>query len=150
MRNDRHWPPLRALWRWWQARRRRRGNTIRARATPRSRSATSCPTAGPPRPRLTLRSSTPRHQAPTFSSTLQRQSLPAEAIKKIAELGWKPVHLLVNPSASVGATLKLAGLDNSKGILTTNYLNDPTDPIWKDDAAYKEWSTFMTRYGESR
>jgi branched-chain amino acid transport system substrate-binding protein len=46
----------------------------------------------------------------------------AQAVKKIAALGWKPVHLLNNISASVGAVLKPAGLDNSKGILTTGYL----------------------------
>jgi branched-chain amino acid transport system substrate-binding protein len=70
----------------------------------------------------------------------------AQAIKKIAGLGWKPVHLLNNISASVGAVLKPAGLDTSKGILTTGYLKDPTDPTWKDDAAYREWSTFMNKY----
>jgi branched-chain amino acid transport system substrate-binding protein len=70
----------------------------------------------------------------------------AQAIKKVAELGWKPVHLLNNVSASVGAVLKPAGFDNSKGILTTAYLKDPTDPMWKDDAAAKEWSAFMDKY----
>jgi branched-chain amino acid transport system substrate-binding protein len=70
----------------------------------------------------------------------------AQAIKKVAELGWKPVHLLSTVSASVGAVLKPAGLDNSKGILTTNYLKDPTDPTWKDDPAYREWTTFMNKY----
>jgi branched-chain amino acid transport system substrate-binding protein len=69
-----------------------------------------------------------------------------QAIKKIADLGWKPVHLLSYVSASIGAVLKPAGLDNSKGILTTSYLKDSTDPIWKDDAGYKEWSTFMDKY----
>ncbi len=70
----------------------------------------------------------------------------AQAIKKIADLGWRPVHLLSNISASVGATLKPAGLDNAKGVLTAFYLKDPTDPTWKDDAAYKEWSAFMDKY----
>jgi branched-chain amino acid transport system substrate-binding protein len=70
----------------------------------------------------------------------------AQAIKKIAELGWKPVHVLNFVSNSVGAVLKPAGLDNAKGILSTAFLKDPTDPTWKDDAAYKEWSTFMTKY----
>jgi branched-chain amino acid transport system substrate-binding protein len=70
----------------------------------------------------------------------------AQAIKKIAELGWKPVHLLNNVSNSVGSVLKPAGLDNAKGVLTTAYLKDPTDPTWKDDPAYKEWSAFMDKY----
>jgi branched-chain amino acid transport system substrate-binding protein len=70
----------------------------------------------------------------------------AQAIKKVAELGWKPVHLLNNVSGSVGGVLKPAGLDNSKGILSTSYLKSPTDPTWKDDAALKEWSAFMDKY----
>jgi branched-chain amino acid transport system substrate-binding protein len=70
----------------------------------------------------------------------------AQAIKKIAELGWKPVHLLNNISVSVGAVLKPAGFDNAKGVLTAFYLKDPTDPTWKDDAAYKKWLAFMDKY----
>ena len=70
----------------------------------------------------------------------------AQAIKKVAELGWKPVHLLNNVSVSVGAVLKPAGFDNSKDVLSTGYLKDPTDPTWKDDAAYREWLAFMDKY----
>jgi branched-chain amino acid transport system substrate-binding protein len=70
----------------------------------------------------------------------------AQAIKKMAEVGWKPVHILNNVSASVGAVLKPAGLDNSKDILSTNYLKDPTDPGWKDNPAFKEWAAFMDKY----
>jgi branched-chain amino acid transport system substrate-binding protein len=70
----------------------------------------------------------------------------AQAIKKVAELGWKPVHLVNNVSQSVGSVLKPAGFDNAKGVLTTAYFKDPTDPTWKDDPAYKEWSAFMDKY----
>jgi len=70
----------------------------------------------------------------------------AQAIKKAAEIEWKPVHLLNNVSNSLGSVLKPAGLDNSKGILTTVYLKDPTDPTWKDDPAYREWLAFMDKY----
>jgi branched-chain amino acid transport system substrate-binding protein len=70
----------------------------------------------------------------------------AQAIKKVAELGWKPLHIVSNVSASVGAVLKPAGLDNSKGLLTAVYLKDPTDPTSASDAGSKEWSAFMDRY----
>jgi branched-chain amino acid transport system substrate-binding protein len=70
----------------------------------------------------------------------------AQAIKKVAELKWKAIHLLANVSVSVGAVLKPAGLDNAKGILSTAYMKDPTDPAWKGDAALKEWSAFMDKY----
>ena len=70
----------------------------------------------------------------------------AQAIKKAAEIGWKPTVFLASISNSVGAVLKPAGLDNSKGIISSNYLKDPTDPTWKDDPAIKEWSAFMDQY----
>jgi branched-chain amino acid transport system substrate-binding protein len=70
----------------------------------------------------------------------------AQAIKKVAEIGWKPLHLLNNVSQSVGGVLKPAGLENAKGILTTAYFKDPTDSTWKDDAARKEWLAFMDKY----
>ena len=70
----------------------------------------------------------------------------AQAIRKAAEIGWKPVHLLNNVSNSVGSVLKPAGLDASKDVLSTGYIKDPTDPTWKDDAAFKEWTAFMEKY----
>jgi branched-chain amino acid transport system substrate-binding protein len=70
----------------------------------------------------------------------------AQAIRKAAELDWHPVELLASISASVGAVLRPAGTENSKGIMTTNYLKDPTDPIWKNDPAVKEWEAFLVQY----
>jgi len=70
----------------------------------------------------------------------------AQAIKKAHEIGWKPVHLLNNVSNSVGSVLKPAGLEASKGILSTQYLKDPTDPTWDNDPGKKEWVAFMDKY----
>jgi branched-chain amino acid transport system substrate-binding protein len=70
----------------------------------------------------------------------------AQAIKKAAEIGWKPVHLLNNVSQSIGGVLKPAGIENSVGILSTYYLKDSTDPGIKDDAGYKDWLAFMDKY----
>jgi branched-chain amino acid transport system substrate-binding protein len=70
----------------------------------------------------------------------------AQAIRKAAEIGWKPVHFLNNVSQSVGAVLKPAGFENARGILSSYYLKDATDPAWKDDAARKEWEAFMDKY----
>ena len=69
-----------------------------------------------------------------------------QAIKKVAEIGWKPVHLLDNVSRSVAAVLRPAGFENAQGILAAGYTKDPTDPTWNNDPAVKEWSTFMDRY----
>jgi branched-chain amino acid transport system substrate-binding protein len=70
----------------------------------------------------------------------------AQAIRKAAEIGWKPTLFLASVSNSVGAVLKPAGLENSKGVLSSNYIKDPTDPAWKDDPAIKQWSEFMDKY----
>lgn len=70
----------------------------------------------------------------------------AQAIKKMHEIGWKPVHLLNNVSNSVGSVLKPAGFEAAKGVLSTGYIKDATDPTWKDDAGLKEWAAFMDKY----
>jgi len=70
----------------------------------------------------------------------------AQAIKKAAEIGWKPTHYLNNVSASVGAVLVPAGLDNSVGLISTQYLKDPTDPQWANDKGFLEWKEFMAKY----
>jgi len=70
----------------------------------------------------------------------------AQAIKKAAEIGWKPVHLLSRVASYVGAVLKPAGFENAQGILTANFSKDPTDPAWSDDPALKEWLGFMDKY----
>src|ERR1700716_844066 len=70
----------------------------------------------------------------------------AQAIKKIADLAWKPVHILDINSVSVGAVMQPAGLENSKGVISTVYGKDPADPTWKDDAGMKKYLAFMAKY----
>jgi branched-chain amino acid transport system substrate-binding protein len=70
----------------------------------------------------------------------------AQAIRKVAELGWKPVHLLNNVATSVGSVLEPAGLENAKDILSSKYAKDPTDSAWKDDLDFRQWSAFMETY----
>ena len=70
----------------------------------------------------------------------------AQAIKKAAEIGWKPVHYLNSVSASVGSVLLPAGLDNSVGIFTASYLKDPTDPQWQKGKEWDDWLAWMKKY----
>jgi len=67
----------------------------------------------------------------------------AQAIRKVADLKWKPTQYLANVSASVGSVLTPAGLDKSKGITTIIYLKDTTDKRWDNDPAVKEFREFM-------
>jgi branched-chain amino acid transport system substrate-binding protein len=70
----------------------------------------------------------------------------AMAIRRAAEMGWKPLHLLNSVANSVGAVLKPAGFENDQGILALQYLKEPGDPLWANDPAYKEWLDFMSSY----
>ena len=70
----------------------------------------------------------------------------AQSIKKAVEIEWKPLHILSSIGNSVAATLKPAGLEISKGIVSDFYLKDPTDPEWQNDAGYKWWVGFMDKY----
>jgi branched-chain amino acid transport system substrate-binding protein len=79
-----------------------------------------------------------------FSATTPKQA--AQAIKKIYELNWKPVHILDINATSVGAVMKPAGLEASKGVISVNYGKDPLDPTWKDDPGMKKYFEFMAKY----
>jgi branched-chain amino acid transport system substrate-binding protein len=70
----------------------------------------------------------------------------AQAIKKNAEIAWKPMHFLNNVSASIGSVIKPAGVENAQDIISSQYLKDPTDAQWKDDAGMKAWNEFLDKY----
>ncbi|MDB5546956.1 MAG: branched-chain amino acid transporter substrate-binding protein [Tardiphaga sp.] len=70
----------------------------------------------------------------------------AQAIRKNAELGWKPAHYLGSNANSLGAVLKPAGFENANGIISSAYLKDPTDPTWKDDPDFARWNAFLDKY----
>jgi branched-chain amino acid transport system substrate-binding protein len=70
----------------------------------------------------------------------------AQAIKKNAEIGWKPLHFLNNVSASVGSVLKPAGFENAQDIVSAAYLKDTTDKQWDNDPGMKEFVAFMNKY----
>jgi ABC-type branched-subunit amino acid transport system substrate-binding protein len=70
----------------------------------------------------------------------------AQAIRKVGELNWKPKFFLANTATSVASVLKPAGLEFAKGIISTAYLKDPTDPTWDKDPAVVNWRAFMDKY----
>ncbi|WP_063686085.1 ABC transporter substrate-binding protein [Bradyrhizobium stylosanthis] len=79
-----------------------------------------------------------------YSATTPKQA--AQAIKKIAEMGWHPVQIVDINATSVGAVLKPAGFDAAKGLISVNYGKEPLDPTWKDDAGMKRYFDFMAKY----
>ncbi|WP_076864179.1 ABC transporter substrate-binding protein [Bradyrhizobium mercantei] len=70
----------------------------------------------------------------------------AQAIKKNNELNWHPLHFLNNVSASIGSVIKPAGFEAAQGIISSQYLKDPTDPQWKTDKGMIAWNEFLDKY----
>ncbi|MGJ5046172.1 ABC transporter substrate-binding protein [Bradyrhizobium oligotrophicum] len=79
-----------------------------------------------------------------FSASTPKQA--AQAIKKVAELGWKPVHIVDINANSLGATLKPAGLENAKGLISVGYVKDPLEDRFKDDPGVQRYLAFMEKY----
>ena len=70
----------------------------------------------------------------------------AQAIKKAAELGWKPTHYLNSVSSAVGTVMVPAGVQNGVGIITAGYIKDPTDPQFQKGKEWDDWVAWMTKY----
>ncbi len=70
----------------------------------------------------------------------------AQIIKKLPEIGWKPVHFLSSVSQSIQSVLTPAGKDNAVGIITSQYLIDPADPKFKDAKDVKDYRAWFEKY----
>ena len=70
----------------------------------------------------------------------------AQSIRKVYEIGWKPMTFLSNVAVWISTVMQPAGLEAGVGILSTAYVKDPDDPAWKDDAGVKAWREFMVKY----
>jgi branched-chain amino acid transport system substrate-binding protein len=70
----------------------------------------------------------------------------AQSIRKVHDIGWKPLHFIPYSATSVTAVLQPAGLEKSVGVISSAYVKDPTDPQWKNDAAARDWLAWMKKY----
>ena len=69
-----------------------------------------------------------------------------QTIRKVHDLGWKPIFFMNNVSASVPIILEPAGLESSIGLLSSAYAKDPVDPAFENDPATKDWRAWMSKY----
>jgi branched-chain amino acid transport system substrate-binding protein len=83
--------------------------------------------------------------ADTFIS-ITTPKFAAQAIKKVAEIGWKPLQFVANVSASVGGVMQPAGFENTQGILSASYLKDGADPQWNNDPGMLKLGAFLAKY----
>jgi branched-chain amino acid transport system substrate-binding protein len=70
----------------------------------------------------------------------------SKAIRRVAELGWKPEHIIPTVSESVAAVLEPAGLQNAEGLLSAGYMWEVDEPTAAGDPGYADWLAFMDRY----
>jgi branched-chain amino acid transport system substrate-binding protein len=70
----------------------------------------------------------------------------AQAIRKIYDLNWKPLHFLTNVSSSVAAVINPAGPERAVGIILGGYVKEVSDPAWENDPGMNEWRAFMKEY----
>jgi branched-chain amino acid transport system substrate-binding protein len=73
----------------------------------------------------------------------------AQSIRKVHELNWNPLHIIGGSTASVETVLKPAGLEASKGLVTTQFLKQPGDPAWADDEEVKAYKDLLKTYASS-
>ncbi len=70
----------------------------------------------------------------------------AMTIRRVYDIGWKPLFFLMSGAASVGAVIKPAGPEKAVGIISAKYLKEASDPAWANDAGMREWRSFMRKY----
>ena len=74
----------------------------------------------------------------------------AQAIKKMPRSAGSRCTSSTTSRASIGSVMKPAGFENAQGIISSNYLKDPTDPQWKNDAGMKAFDAFLDKYYPGR
>jgi branched-chain amino acid transport system substrate-binding protein len=78
--------------------------------------------------------------------TIATPKFAAQAVKKVAELGWKPLHIVDFAATTDSAVIQAVGPEVATGLISAAFLKDPSDPLWKDDPAMKEYLAFLQKY----
>jgi len=70
----------------------------------------------------------------------------AQAIRKVYDIDWKPLHIISFPAASIPLTLQPAGLEKAIGVVSAQFLKEPGDPTWASDAEVLDYIAFLKKY----
>jgi branched-chain amino acid transport system substrate-binding protein len=70
----------------------------------------------------------------------------AQSIRKVSELGWRPLFILSSIGSSIGTVIQPVGFDKAQGLISTAYLKDSSDPQWNDDEGMKKFYGFLAKY----
>ena len=78
--------------------------------------------------------------------TITTPKFGAQAIRKVADLGWKPTHFIVSVASSIGGVLEPAGLEASTGLMTALATKVVGDPAWDTDKGVQDYLAFMKQW----
>ena len=78
--------------------------------------------------------------------TMATPKFGAQAIRKVHELGWKPLNFVVSVSSSIKGVMEPAGAEASKGLLTALAFKVPTDPTWQNASDVNEFKEFLAKW----
>lgn len=70
----------------------------------------------------------------------------AQSIKSAAGLGWHPLYIQALVSASIGAVIRPAGIENAQGLISAAYNKDAADPQWAGDDGMQRFHAFLDKY----
>jgi branched-chain amino acid transport system substrate-binding protein len=70
----------------------------------------------------------------------------AQSIRKVAEMGWRPLFILSSIGSSIGTVIQPVGFDKAQGLISTAYLKDSSDPQWNDDEGMRKFYGFLAEY----
>ena len=68
------------------------------------------------------------------------------AIRRTAELGWRPNQFVASVSNSYSAVIQPAGAQNAEGVMSAAYRLEGEDCGGGRRVAFREWTAFMQRY----
>ena len=70
----------------------------------------------------------------------------AQAIRRVHDMGWRPMFFMTNVSISASVVMTPAGPEKGVGVITSDFRKDQSDPAWANDAGMNEWRGFMRQY----
>ena len=70
----------------------------------------------------------------------------AQGIRKVYDIGWKPMFFLSNVAIWISTVIEPAGVEKAVGIMSSVYVKDPADPGWDNDPDMQQWKTWITKY----
>ncbi|HEX4111847.1 MAG TPA: ABC transporter substrate-binding protein [Stellaceae bacterium] len=70
----------------------------------------------------------------------------AQTIRKVYDIGWKPMFFMDNVSIATDSVMGPAGPEKSIGMLSSAYSKDPGDPAWAKDPGTELYRGIVRKY----